>query len=64
MHDLSIYSEQINSIKLFAKRINFDSVNGDYNQLLINWIEDGRKFQVNIETNKSEVLRIMKQLTA
>ena len=64
MHDLSKYSEQIKSIALFAKRINFDSINGDYNDLLSNWIEDGRKFQVNIEANKSEVLRIMKQLTS
>lgn len=39
---MSKYAEHFESIKLFAKRTGFDFKNGNYDELMKNWIEDGR----------------------
>lgn len=57
------YQNEINSIAQYAKTIRFDVHNGNMDDLMKGWIERGRKMNEQIENNKEDVIRIMKQLT-
>lgn len=58
--DLSGFQNEINSIALFAKRINFDVENGDFSELVRLWLLDGQKFMNAVQDNKDQAISIVK----
>ena len=59
-NQLEQYKEEIKSIALFAKRINYNIENG-IDGLMVLWLQDGLKFQNFVEDNKQDFLRTTKQ---
>jgi hypothetical protein len=55
------YSNEIQSMVLFAKRINYD-MNKGIDELARLWINDCQKTWSILESNKDEAKRIVKQL--
>lgn len=58
---LEQYADQINGIAMYAKRKGFDAVNGDYDKLCRDWLEDGRKANQIIADNMDLASKITKQ---
>jgi hypothetical protein len=56
------FKEEINQLALFAKRINFDVVNGCMLELTRLWLEDNKKMYNVIEYNIDDAKRIIKSL--
>ena len=54
------FSNEINSIALFAKRINFNVETGCMLELTRLWLADNQKLYNAIEDNKDEAKRIIK----
>lgn len=56
------YADQIKSIVAHAESIGFDSVNGNYDDLLRSWIQESSKSWEDMDRNKEEVVRMTKHI--
>ena len=59
MTQLEKFADQIQDVAMFAKAQRFDIENGDFDQLMKDWVKNRK--ELYHEDNKEEVKRIIKQ---
>jgi len=62
MTTINNYTEQIRDICNYAQKIGFNAETGDYDKLMQDWMEYGRKRHNAIVDNKERAIKILRSI--